>query len=87
MFVHLHIDTAFLPASVMLPPRRLKTLLNQAVQLQVERCPFHYVEQSAADYCLLTDHICSRYMYSNTKVLLNAMPKSCERWKGGGVWY
>ena len=59
-----YLYTAFLPASVMLPPRRLKTLLSQAVQLQVERCPFHYVEQSTADYCLLTDHICSRYVYA-----------------------
>lgn len=31
----------FLPPLIMLPPRRLHTLLSQAVQLQQERCPLH----------------------------------------------
>ena len=57
---------AFLPASVMLPPRRLHQLLLQAVQLQVDRCPFHYVEQNIQEFSLLTDHICARYMYVYT---------------------
>ena len=52
--------SAFLPASVMLPPKRLRQLLTQAVQMQVERCPFHYIEHDISDYSLLTDHICSR---------------------------
>lgn len=68
---HTH-TTAFLPASVMLPPRRLRQLLSQAVQLQVDRCPFHYVEQSTTEYCLLTDHMCSRYihMYATHVILV-----------------
>ena len=51
---------AFLPVSVMLPPRRLELLLRQAVQLQVDKCPFHYLEQDVSSYSLLTDHICTR---------------------------
>ena len=52
--------TAFLPPSIMLPPRRLKILLAQAVQLQVDRCPFHYFERDLSSYSLLADHICTR---------------------------
>ena len=54
--------TVFLPASVMLPPKRLHKLLMQALQLQVDRCPFHYVEQDISQLSLLTDHICSRLL-------------------------
>ena len=32
---------AYLPPSVMLPPRRLQNLLRQAVELQRERCLYH----------------------------------------------
>ena len=49
-------------SSVMLPPKRLQQLLTQAVQLQVEKCPFHYLEQDISEYSLLTDHICTRYV-------------------------
>jgi len=31
----------FLPASIMLPPKRLQTLLNQAAEFQIERCLYH----------------------------------------------
>ena len=52
--------SAYLPASVMLPPRRLDLLMNQAVQLQVDKCPFHYVDKNLSTFSLLTDHICPR---------------------------
>ena len=32
---------AYLPAAIMLPPRRLLTLLTQAAQYQTERCLYH----------------------------------------------
>ena len=54
----------FLSSSVMLPPKRLQQLLTQAVQLQVERCPFHYMEQDISEYSLLNDHICTRFVPS-----------------------
>ncbi|XP_072030182.1 WD repeat-containing protein 26-like, partial [Amphiura filiformis] len=54
---------AFLPPSVMLPPRRLYTLLNQAIELQKHRCPYHNTNIKAEDglqtISLLFDHICS----------------------------
>ena len=53
----------FFSSSVMLPPKRLQQLLAQAVQMQVEKCPFHYLEQDTSDYSLLTDHICTRLVY------------------------
>ena len=53
---------AFLPPTVMLPPRRLRTLLCQAVDLQKERCPYHNftVDSGLDSVNLLVDHICSR---------------------------
>ncbi|RMX57360.1 hypothetical protein pdam_00016009 [Pocillopora damicornis] len=53
---------SFLPASVMLPPHRLRTLLNQAVELQKEKCPYHNtkLELGLHSFSLLSDHLCSR---------------------------
>lgn len=53
---------AFLPPSVMLPPRRLITLLNQAVELQKEKCPYHNTKSTnnLDDVSLLLDHVCSK---------------------------
>ena len=55
-------SSAFLPASVMLPPHRLRTLLNQAVELQKEKCPYHNtkLEVGIHSFSLLSDHLCSR---------------------------
>lgn len=52
---------SFLPASVMLPPRRLHTLLRQAVELQTEHCTHHDMawETSIDNVSLLSDHNCS----------------------------
>lgn len=70
---------AFLPPSVMLPPRRLRALLGQAVELQRDRCPYHNspppkgtpgssrwgetVATPEEGWCLLTDHVCSREQF------------------------
>lgn len=52
----------YLPPSVMLPPRRLRTLLCQAIELQKERCPYHNnnTENSLDSFSLLVDHVCSK---------------------------
>jgi hypothetical protein len=52
---------SFLPASVMLPPKRLHKLLRQAVELQTERCSHHDMawETSVDNVSLLSDHNCS----------------------------
>ena len=53
---------AYLPPSVMLPPRRLQTLLRQAVELQRERCLYHNTKMDSGmdSVSLLLDHACSR---------------------------
>jgi len=55
----------YLPPSIMLPPRRLHTLLCQAVQLQKDHCPYHNTnpDSDLEDICLLIDHICSREQF------------------------
>ncbi|XP_054869708.1 WD repeat-containing protein 26 isoform X1 [Amphiprion ocellaris] len=55
----------YLPPSVMLPPRRLQTLLKQAVELQRERCLYHNTKlDSGLDtVSLLLDHACSRKQF------------------------
>jgi len=57
---------AFLPASVMLPPNRLKSLLTQAIERQKDKCPFHNTREDSTNLesvSLLLDHICSREQF------------------------
>ncbi|XP_049901756.1 WD repeat-containing protein 26 isoform X4 [Epinephelus moara] len=56
---------AYLPPSVMLPPRRLQTLLKQAVELQRERCLYHNTKLDSGldSVSLLLDHACSRKQF------------------------
>lgn len=53
---------AFLPASVMLPPYRLRALLNQALELQTLRCQHHNTLQGIglSQASLLVDHCCAK---------------------------
>jgi len=53
---------AYLPASVMLPPCRLMTLLNQAVELQKDHCPYHNTSSDTGldTVSLLIDHVCTK---------------------------
>lgn len=52
----------YLPPSVMLPPRRLNALLNQALELQTLRCLHHNTSQGITlnNASLLIDHSCSK---------------------------
>ncbi|XP_067884076.1 WD repeat-containing protein 26 isoform X5 [Heterodontus francisci] len=54
-----------LPPSVMLPPRRLQTLLRQAVELQRDRCLYHNtkLDGNLDSMSLLIDHVCSRKQF------------------------
>lgn len=53
----------FLPATVLLPPKRLESLLCQAIELQKSDCIYHNTTMDAdlTSYSLLTDHQCDRY--------------------------
>lgn len=52
---------SFLPASVMVPPARLRMLLHQALQLQCSRCRYHNTDSSFSDrISLLADHACTQ---------------------------
>ncbi|MEQ2187057.1 WD repeat-containing protein 26 [Goodea atripinnis] len=55
----------YLPPSVMLPPRRLHTLLRQAVELQRDRCLYHNtkLDNNLDSVSLLLDHVCSRKQF------------------------
>ncbi|CAB1333673.1 unnamed protein product [Coregonus sp. 'balchen'] len=55
----------YLPPAVMLPPRRLQTLLRQAVELQRERCLYHNTKLDSGldSVSLLLDHACSRKQF------------------------
>lgn len=56
----------------MLPPKRLHTLLCQAVELQKDRCPYHNFtdDNGLESVSLLVDHVCSKYdsFYNNDNV-------------------
>lgn len=47
---------AVLPPAVLLPPRRLEALVEQALQWQLERCPLHNTPGLLPS--LLADHSC-----------------------------
>ncbi|KZT57026.1 WD40 repeat-like protein [Calocera cornea HHB12733] len=47
----------YIPSSIMIPPRRLETLLNQARQLQTNACIYH---TSGRPFSLYIDHQCDR---------------------------
>ncbi|KAG4072264.1 hypothetical protein HA402_004196 [Bradysia odoriphaga] len=72
----------YLPATVMLPPRRLRTLLKQAVELQAEKCPCHDMawETHIDNVCLLTDHNCSQDGFPLQS--LQILTEHCDE-----VWY
>ncbi|GFG37456.1 hypothetical protein Cfor_07179, partial [Coptotermes formosanus] len=55
----------FLPPSIMLPPRRLHTLLCQAVEHQKHQCPYHNTktEDGLENISLLVDHHCTREQF------------------------
>ncbi|CAF0774903.1 unnamed protein product [Didymodactylos carnosus] len=57
----------FLPPDVMLPPKRLESLLTQAVELQQERCTYHVKpgKLTLDDVTLLKDHVCTNIQILN----------------------
>jgi len=58
----------FLPPSIMLPPGRLFTLLSQAVEQQMDKCPFHNttLDTDLASVSLLIDHQCTKDHFPST---------------------
>lgn len=50
----------YLPPSIMLPPRRLQSLLNQAIELQAQKCSYHNTTLGMGldTVSLLVDHCC-----------------------------
>ena len=53
----------YLPAAIMLPPRRLLTLLSQAAQFQTERCIYHNRASGSPvldSTYLAVDHVCPK---------------------------
>ncbi|XP_013785732.1 WD repeat-containing protein 26-like, partial [Limulus polyphemus] len=64
---------AFFPPVVMLPPRRLQTLLSQALELQTDRCLYHNASStnSLENETLFVDHLCTKEQlpYDTVQVL------------------
>ncbi|KAI4486653.1 hypothetical protein M0804_006023 [Polistes exclamans] len=72
----------YLPPSIMLPPRRLHSLLCQAVEMQNQQCTYHvtHMQTSLENVSLLVDHSCSKEQFPcHTVQLLN---DHCDE-----VWY
>ncbi|XP_055698697.1 WD repeat-containing protein 26 homolog isoform X7 [Phlebotomus papatasi] len=72
----------FLPPTVMLPPRRLRSLLSQAVEMQTERCTCHDMawETNIDNVSLLVDHCCSQDEFPMQP--LQVLNEHCDE-----VWY
>ena len=71
----------YLPPTVMLPPRRLSTLLDQAARHQRDNCVYHNMstEDSPPDTYAM-DHLCTKEMFpcETIQVLMD---------HGDEVWY
>lgn len=50
----------YIPSSVMIPQRRLATLLQQSRIYQRQRCVYHNLPTNAADFSLYSDHQCDK---------------------------
>ena len=50
----------YVPSSVMIPQRRISTLLEQARAYQQSRCLYHNMGLKSRPYSLYTDHCCDR---------------------------
>lgn len=63
----------YLPPSVMLPPTRLNTLLNQALELQTLHCSHHNTAQTISldNASLLVDHCCARDSFPTHTIQVN----------------
>jgi WD repeat-containing protein 26 len=66
----------------MLPPKRLETLINQAIEYQCEKCPFHNTNDKInIDTCtLLKDHICTKDQFPST--CIQTLNDHCDE-----VWF
>ncbi|KAJ6502265.1 WD40 repeat-like protein [Mycena sanguinolenta] len=50
----------YIPPSIMLPPRRFSTLLQQANAFQRQQCVYHNTPTSPAGFSLFSDHECDK---------------------------
>lgn len=71
----------YIPPNIMLPPRRLKSLLKQAVELQADRCSCHDVTWNTdlENVSLLVDHDCGIENVSISIFLLYILYSSPRR--------
>lgn len=81
---------AFLPPSVMLPPRRLTALLGQAAQHQQANCLFHNrrSDEGPPD-TYATDHHCTKDMFPSETI--QVLAEHCDevwfcKWSPNGRW-
>ncbi|CAF1243416.1 unnamed protein product [Adineta ricciae] len=53
----------YFPPNIMLPPKRLESLLSQAIEFQQDRCTYHIKpgKLSIDDVSLLQDHACTKH--------------------------
>ena len=62
LMMHIHVCAAYSPPAVMIPGNRLRTLLHQALELQVQRCVYHNAALPVDGISFFSDHSC--YMYA-----------------------
>jgi len=81
---------AYLPPSVMLPPRRLTALLGQAAQHQQANCLFHNrrSDEGPPD-TYATDHHCTKEMFPSETI--QVLAEHCDevwfcKWSPNGRW-
>ncbi|TFY66673.1 hypothetical protein EVG20_g4410 [Dentipellis fragilis] len=56
----------YIPSSVMIPPRRFASLLDQSQQYQRYQCLYHNVPTTSQSFSLYNDHHCHQDMFPRT---------------------
>ncbi|KAI0063418.1 WD40 repeat-like protein [Artomyces pyxidatus] len=57
---------SYIPSSLMIPPRRFSTLLDQARLHQRSQCLYHNAPPMSRHFSLYSDHFCDRDMFPRT---------------------
>lgn len=87
--VETQVPLVYIPSSIMIPQRRLATLLLQAREQQYSRCVYHNSPLDSTPSSLYTDHHCNKSDFPNTTTTILQGHKDevwNMQWSHGGAY-
>ncbi|KAI0053876.1 WD40 repeat-like protein [Auriscalpium vulgare] len=80
---------SYIPSSLMIPPRRFSTLLDQARLHQLSQCLYHNASATSSHFSLYSDHRCDRDMFPRTTTTILEVHTDevwAIEWSHNGRW-